>query len=90
MMIGMMRVIRQTGTGPRPMHSDPCSGTLPFPLTLPFALRCGRGGGVGVGVLCLCVCCVCCVVLAGSFVETVFCVGASVCGVMCVCGVCDV
>ena len=32
-----------------------------------------------------------CVVLAGSFVEAVFCVDACVCGVMCVwCGVCDV
>ena len=52
MMTGMMRVIRQTVNGPRLMHSDPCSGTLPLPLPLPlpFALRCGRGVGVGVGV----------------------------------------
>ena len=61
MMTGMTRVIRQTGNGPRPMHSDPCSGTLP----LPFALRCGRGVGVGVGgVGECCVCCVCCVMCA--------------------------
>ena len=54
MMTGMMRVSRQTGNGPRPMHSDPCSGSLPLPLPLPFALRCGRGGGVGVGCVVLC------------------------------------
>ena len=67
MMTGMMRVIRQTGNGPRPMHSDACSGTLPLPLPL----RCGGGVGVGVGVggcgfesvsvcvlLCESVCCV--------------------------------
>ena len=51
MMIGMMRVIRQTGSGPRPMHSDPCSGTLSLPL--PLALRCGAGVGVGGVVVCL-------------------------------------
>ena len=45
-MTGMMRAIRQTGTGPRPMHSGPCCGTLPLPL--PVALR-----GVGSVVLCL-------------------------------------
>ena len=54
MMTGMMREIRQTQNGPRPMHSDPCSGSLPLPLPLPFAFRCLGGGGVGVGGVVLC------------------------------------